>query len=83
MKVYRLARKRYATELSGIGAAKYGNRWNPKGVEVIYTAESRALAMAEVLVHLSLETLPSDFQMIQMNIPDKIKNLGASPRGMN
>ena len=73
MKVYRLARKKYAEELSGVGAAKYGNRWNTKGVEIIYTAQSRALAMAEVLVHLSLETLPSDFQMIQIEIPDSIK----------
>lgn len=72
MKVYRLAREKYANELSGIGAAKYGNRWNSKGVEIIYSAESRALAMAEVLVHLSLDTLPSDFQMIQIEIPDSI-----------
>jgi len=42
MKVYRLARKKYANELSGIGAAKYGNRWNSKDIEIIYTAESRA-----------------------------------------
>lgn len=69
MKVYRLARRKYAKHLNGIGAAKYGNRWNSKGVEIIYTAESRALAMAEVLVHLSLEILPSDFQMVQIEIP--------------
>jgi len=29
--------------------------------------------MAEVLVHLSLETLPSDFRMVQIKIPDKLR----------
>ena len=42
MEVYRLAREKYAKKLSGVGAAKYGNRWNSKGVEIIYTASSRA-----------------------------------------
>lgn len=58
MKVYRLARRKYKIELSGKGAAKSGNRWNSKGTEVIYCADSRALAVAEVVVHLSLATLP-------------------------
>lgn len=73
MKVFRLSRKKYANVLNGKGAARYGNRWNSKGVEIIYTAESRSLAMAEVVVHLSLATLPSDFMMIEINIPDAIK----------
>lgn len=73
MKVYRLSRKKYAQELSGKGASKSGNRWNSKGTEIIYTAESRALAMSEVVVHLSLATLPKDFMMIEILIPDTIK----------
>ena len=32
---------------SGAGADKFGGRWNSKGVPVIYTAESLALAMVE------------------------------------
>ncbi len=72
MKVFRLSRKKYATELSGKGAAKSGNRWNSKGTEIIYTAESRALAMAEVMVHLSLQMLPADYMMLEIEIPDEI-----------
>lgn len=72
MQVYRLSRKNYASELSGIGASKSGNRWNSKGVEIIYCANSRALAMAEVSVHLSLVTLPKDFIMLEVNIPRSI-----------
>ena len=44
-----------------------------KGTEIIYTAESRALAMAEVAVHLTLATMPSDYVMIEIEIPDNIK----------
>lgn len=79
MKVFRLARLKYAKSLSGKGAAKSGNHWNSKGVEMIYTAESRALAMAEVLVHISLNQMPSDYKMLTIKIPDdiKIKNLKA------
>jgi len=72
MKVFRLSRIKYANELSGKGAAISGNRWNSKGTEIIYTAESRALAMAEVLVHLSLSILPSDYMMLEVEIPDGV-----------
>lgn len=75
MEVFRLARKKYPIELSGKGAAMCGARWNSKGTEIIYTAQNRALAMAEVVVHLSLATLPSDFVMLTIAIPDTIEVL--------
>jgi len=73
MKVFRLSKKKYSKELNGKGASKSGNRWNSKGTEIIYTAESRALAMAEVAVHLTLAALPSDYVMIEIDIPNSIK----------
>ena len=73
MKVFRLSKKKYAEELSGKGASKSENRWNSKGTEIIYTSESRALAMSEILVHVSLATLPSDFVMMTIDVPDTIK----------
>lgn len=73
MHVYRLTKKKYGTMLSGIGAAIFGERWNSKGYEVIYTAENRSLAMAEVAVHLMLGTLPSNYEMLTIFIPDTIK----------
>ena len=72
MRVFRLSKKKYSKELSGKGASKSGNRWNSKGTEIIYSAESRALAMAEVAVHLTLATLPSDYVMIEIDIPETI-----------
>lgn len=69
MKVYRLTRRKYAKDLSGLGASLYGNRWNSKGVFMVYAAESRALALLEVLVHIRLENLPSDYVMVEIEIP--------------
>ncbi|MFV7235004.1 RES family NAD+ phosphorylase [Flavobacterium sp. ZB4R12] len=72
MEVFRLARKKYPIELSGKGASIIGARWNSKGTEIIYCAQSRALAMAEVVVHLSLAILPNDFVMLTIHIPDAV-----------
>ena len=54
MEIFRLSREMYTDPLSGIGAAINGARWNSKDVEITYTADSRALAMAEVAVHFTL-----------------------------
>lgn len=73
MDVYRLVREPFGGELNGIGSSLHGARWNSVGVELVYSAANRALAMAEVAVHLTLATLPSDFLMIKIIIPDDIK----------
>ncbi|MCX8019083.1 MAG: RES domain-containing protein [Chitinophagaceae bacterium] len=72
MKVYRLVRKKYALPLSGKGAALKGGRWNSPGTELIYTAANRSLAMAEVAVHLSLATIPDDYVMMELDIPNGV-----------
>lgn len=72
MIVYRLSRGRYKDELSGYGASLNGQRWNSKGTEVIYTAQTRALANSEVAVHISLGILPKDYFMVEIEIPDEI-----------
>lgn len=72
MEVYRLSREKYASHLSGAGAAIKGARWNSPGIELIYTAQNRSLAMAEVAVHFTLATLPGDYVMVTIHIPDTI-----------
>jgi len=72
MEAFRLSRKKYAAPLSGKGAAIKGARWNSVGVELIYTASNRSLAMAEVAVHLTLATIPSDYVMLTIYLPDNI-----------
>ena len=72
MEVFRLAREKYAIPLSGKGDALKGARWNSTGIELIYTANNRSLAMAEVAVHLTLATLPEDYVIITIKIPDNL-----------
>jgi RES domain-containing protein len=72
MELFRLSREIYADVLSGKGAAKKGARWNSPGVELIYTAGNRSLAMAEVAVHFTLATLPEDYMMLIIYVPDNI-----------
>lgn len=85
MRVFRLSKRKYSSKLDGKGAAKYGNRWNSKGVEILYTAGSRALALVEVAVHLPLATLPKDFMMMTVEIPPPVSietlDLGQLPEG--
>ena len=53
MTVWRLSLARYASNVfSGEGAKRYGGRWSPPGLAVIYCAESRSLALVEVLAGL-------------------------------
>jgi len=72
MEVYRLSREKFAGTLSGKGAALKGARWNSVGVELIYTAANRSLAMAEVAVHFTLATIPEDYVMVTLFVPDDI-----------
>lgn len=72
MKAFRLSRERFASTLSGKGAAMKGARWNSVGVEMIYTASNRSLAMAEVAVHLTLATVPKDYMMVTIYLPDDV-----------
>lgn len=71
MEVFRLSSTKYASDLSGTGAKLHGGRWNQKGEAVLYTAGTRALALVEVLVHLTNAFLPLNYQLITIYIPDE------------
>ena len=73
MEVFRLVREKNALPLTGKGAALKGARWNSIGIELIYAAMNRSLAMAEVAVHLTIATLPEDYVMMKIRIPDKLR----------
>ena len=51
MKVYRITKTTYADDLTGTGAQLYGERWNPRGFQMVYTAGSLSLATLEFLAH--------------------------------
>jgi RES domain-containing protein len=59
---WRIVQTRHeADAFSGTGAWLEGGRWNPKGVRMVYTSESIALAALEILVNLPNATLLFNF----------------------
>lgn len=70
MMVYRISKRRYIEDLTGEGARLYGGRWNPKGTAVVYTAENRALATVEFLVHLPMSLVPRDIYLAEIHLPE-------------
>jgi RES domain-containing protein len=69
--VWRITTRRFADQAySGEGARLYGGRWNRVGQSVIYTAESRSLAMLEILVQD--EPLRAHYVLIPAHLPENI-----------
>jgi RES domain-containing protein len=66
--VWRICRRPFA-DLSGDGARLYGGRWNTPGRSLIYAAETAALAVLEVRVHLDLDwdILPDDYVLVAID----------------
>lgn len=73
MIVYRLARDKYAKDISGSGAELTGGRWNYKGTRMLYTSDSRALCTAEIAVHAPVGIIPKDYVLITIDLPDDIE----------
>ncbi|MCY4028110.1 MAG: RES domain-containing protein [Acidobacteria bacterium] len=74
MKVWRIAKSRHAGTvedmLSGSGAARYGGRWNPKGMPAVYCSESSSLAALEVLVNLARPSTFPSYRILDLDVPD-------------
>lgn len=70
MIVYRLSKEIYANDISGRGAEIAGGRWNSKGQTALYTAQSIALCVTEIAVHIPLGILPKDYRLVHIEIPD-------------
>jgi RES domain-containing protein len=64
---YRVVRRKFAG-LSGEGARRYGGRFNPPGVSAIYSSQSIALALLEVLVHVDKSEVPNDYFVMAIQI---------------
>lgn len=70
MKLFRLACKKHAKALDGLGAKLYPGRWNSLDVPMIYCADSIQQCMLEVLVHL--EESPDDYYSVELIVPDDV-----------
>ncbi|MCL6258803.1 RES family NAD+ phosphorylase [Aquiflexum sp. TKW24L] len=71
MLVYRLCNPKYSNDLSGTGAAITGGRWNKKGRAVLYTSESTALALLEVVVNIPPMFQPT-LNLLTLEIPENL-----------
>lgn len=72
MRVWRLTRAAYAADpLAGHGAAIAGGRWNSPGVRMAYTSTSRPLAVLEMLVHVTRDTVPPEMVLLPIDVPDR------------
>lgn len=80
---YRVVKARYTRQaFSGLGAHRYGGRWNTKGRAAVYTSESLSLALLELLVHLPRPRLLGNHRAARAEIPsEQIERLPSLPRG--
>ena len=87
MDVFKITRRKYSQDLSGIGAGLYGGRWNPKGTNLVYTGGSISLACMEYLVHNIHVMGSNDLCLCKINIPESVYieevNQKTLPNGWN
>lgn len=71
MILYRVTPAEFAGNLSGGGARRYGGRWNPMGVPALYTSNSTALCLLEILVNVQSAYLPALHRVV-IDVPDAL-----------
>jgi len=70
--LWRLTKRSYAdSAFSGEGARLYGGRFNPPGTPVVYTAESLALAVVEMLTTLPSYQHLQAYVYIRVDLPER------------
>ena len=82
--VWRITTRRFVdTAFSGEGARLFGGRWNRPGQSLVYTAESRSLALLEMLVQD--DPLRAHYVLIPAHVPDTVSreqmDINALPAG--
>ena len=71
---FRICKARYAaTAFTGEGALYCAGRWHPKGVPLVYCAETRALAILEQLVRMRRYRLPPSLVRFRVELPSGVE----------
>lgn len=79
--VWRITTRRFAdTAFSGEGARLFGGRWNRKGQAVVYTSESRSLALLEMLVQD--QPLRAHYVLIAATLPAAVSTMTIEARAL-
>lgn len=69
MLVYRITKSGNASDIRGTGSALYPGRWNKRGTPVLYTGESKEIALLENIVHIPPMISPR-LDILTLEIPD-------------
>lgn len=70
---WRVVKCKYKTvAFDGEGARKFGGRWNSRGVGIVYTSSSLALALLELLVHLKSSDLLVAYSAVPLSFPEEL-----------
>ena len=73
MVVWRITSAKYAdSALTGEGARRSGGRFNSPGTPVVYTSDSLALAVLEVVVHLPTYRALRGRVALRLGVPDSL-----------
>ncbi len=74
MDAWRITTAKFAKRaLSGEGAERYGGRWNPRGLALVYASSSLSLAILELLVQTGAQVVPEELRSIRIDIPRDVK----------
>jgi len=69
LSAWRITKQKHAkSAFSGEGARIYGGRWNSPGTTMIYTAQSQALAVLEMLIHLDSPELLKRYSLFEVEM---------------
>ena len=80
MRVWRLCSARHARDpLSGRGGLLASGRWHPRGVRIVYTSQSLALAVLEAVVNAGRDGLPQDLVRFEIDVPDALPRESVDP----
>lgn len=73
MFLYRIAKKPFHEDLTGVGARLFGGRWNSEGVAVLYLSSNPSLAALEVLAHTPMKFLyQQEFMIVKVMVPEDL-----------
>jgi len=73
MRLWRLVKTKYAsTAFDGEGARLHGGRWNSPGTRVAYASSNSALAVLEVLVHMTGGGILPGYSLVTATLPDAL-----------
>jgi RES domain-containing protein len=70
--------------LDGQGGVRFSARWHTEGRRIVYAADHPASALLELLVHTDRALLPKSYQLLKIEVQEKIKvERALPPRGWN